>query len=192
MTVASGAILGWALVAWLPSFFQRSYGMGPEEAGFWMACAMGAGRGYRRVARRGIIEPAACLVTIGGAVAGVLDHAAERAGADAGLRHAQQAALARLRYRLQHLGRVLPGPDLRRQTGPDRSPRSRNARRDVRGFEYAARPGGRAASGRRRQRFVEAPRWGGKPAPVARNRIAALLLTGDSFVPAGETATTDV
>ncbi|MEJ0047635.1 MAG: hypothetical protein WDN04_17075 [Rhodospirillales bacterium] len=27
----------------LPSFFQRSFGMGPQEIGFWLAGAMGGG-----------------------------------------------------------------------------------------------------------------------------------------------------
>ena len=43
MTVASASILGWAVIAWMPSFFQRRYGMGPEEIGFWLAGAMGVG-----------------------------------------------------------------------------------------------------------------------------------------------------
>ena len=43
ITVASAAILGWALVAWLPAFLARSYGVGPEEAGFWLAGVLGVG-----------------------------------------------------------------------------------------------------------------------------------------------------
>lgn len=43
MAVASASILGWALMAWLPSFFHRTYGMGPREIGLWMAGAMGVG-----------------------------------------------------------------------------------------------------------------------------------------------------
>jgi predicted MFS family arabinose efflux permease len=43
MAVASASILGWASIAWLPSFFQRSYGMKQAEIGFWLAGAMGIG-----------------------------------------------------------------------------------------------------------------------------------------------------
>jgi MFS family permease len=43
MAVASGEILGWAVVIWLPSYYQRSYGMTPAEIGFWLAGAVGAG-----------------------------------------------------------------------------------------------------------------------------------------------------
>jgi predicted MFS family arabinose efflux permease len=43
MAVASGEILGWAAFAWLPSFYQRSYGMSASETGFWLAGAVGAG-----------------------------------------------------------------------------------------------------------------------------------------------------
>ncbi len=43
MTVASASILGWVTAAWLPSFFYRSYGMGPAEAGFWLAGVKGFG-----------------------------------------------------------------------------------------------------------------------------------------------------
>jgi MFS family permease len=41
LAVASSNILGWALVAWLPSFLHRSYGMGSEQIGFWLAGVMG-------------------------------------------------------------------------------------------------------------------------------------------------------
>jgi MFS family permease len=43
MTVASGSVLGWVTVSWLPAFFHRSYAMGLEEIGFWLASTAGVG-----------------------------------------------------------------------------------------------------------------------------------------------------
>jgi predicted MFS family arabinose efflux permease len=50
MAVASGEILGWAAFAWLPSFYQRSYGMTPSEIGFWLAGAVGVGAAVGAIA----------------------------------------------------------------------------------------------------------------------------------------------
>ncbi len=149
MAVASGEILGWAAFAWLLSFYQRSYGMTPSEIGFWLAGAVGVGAAVGALAG-GVLATRLSVRWPGAAMWLSFWTTLASAPLLTAAFMTDSKALSLLCVQLSGVtGAVCMGPDCRHRAGIGGPPQARHAGRAVWHREHAARPGGRAAAGRR-------------------------------------------